>query len=91
MMPPSEADKSKLIETMDALPTDQWLTMMRWNAAKFCLEQSMLLTLITNEAKRRNDKHNQFIHDAAKHKPLADNLKEVMDLVGVKFIVTGSA
>lgn len=87
-MPPSEEQKTKLIETLDAMPRDQWTAMVRWMIDRIVADdQAMATTVLWRESKHRMDKANEFQSDEKRKRTAEDCLAEVLRDVGAKLVV----
>lgn len=88
MSKPSEEQKTKLIDSLDAMPQDQWTAMVRWMIDRVVTDdQAMATKILWRESKRRMDRSNEYKSDVKTHKTHEDCLVEVLRDIGAKITV----
>lgn len=88
MAQPTEEQKTKLIETLDAMERSQWTAIVRWMLDRIVGDdQAMATTILWREAARRMESANKFQSDEKRKKTAEDCLVEVFRDVGARLVL----
>ena len=89
MPQPTDEQKTKLIDVLDAMERSQWTAMVRWMLDRIVGDdQAMATTILWREAARRMESANKFQSDEKRKKTAEECLVEVLRDVGAKLVVS---
>ncbi len=88
MPQPTDEQKTKLIDSLDAMERSQWTAMVRWMLDRIVQDdQAMAATILCRESARRMESANKFQSDEKRKKTAEECLVEVLRDVGAKLVV----